>query len=116
MPAWAALARLPWGTILTETATLLKRANDLRASRDETAAASAAAAAASGSVEGLRKRIEELEKQQRADTEIIQQLAAEIARVATAAEETSTRLRQAYLLAVAALVVSTVATLVAWLR
>ena len=112
MPPWGTLVKLPWATILKETAALLKRANDLRASRVQPAAA----VAASGDIEALRQRLAELEKQQRADAEMIQQLATEIATIAAAAEATAARVRQSYGLAIVGVAFGVLATLVAWFR
>ena len=111
MPPWVFLARLPWTAILTETAVLLKRANDLRESRIQPAVTPAA-----NDIEALRQRLAELEKQQRADAELIQQLATEIATIAAAAETTAARLQQAYLLAIVGIAFGMLATLLAWFR
>src|SRR5262245_41971866 len=96
MPPWASLAKLPWTAILTETASLLKLAKELRDSRVQ----SPVAALVSNDIEALRQRLAELEKQQQADAEMIQQLATELARIAAAAEATAARVRQAYMLAI----------------
>jgi hypothetical protein len=112
MPPWTTLARLPWGTILEGTAALLKRANDLRVSRTEPPVAAPPAS----DVEALRQRVAEFEKQQRADAELIQQLATEIAAIAAAAHATAARARRAYLLALAGLALGLVGTLLAWFR
>ena len=111
MPPWGFLARLPWAAILSDAAVLLKRANDLRDSRIQPAVTPA-----SNDIEALRQRLAELEKQQRADAEMIQQLATEIATIAAAAETTAARLRQAYLLAIAGIAFGVLATLLAWFR
>ena len=111
MPPWATLSRLPWATILTETAALLKQAKNLRDARAE-----GPAPPASNDIDALRHRIAELEQQQRADAEIIQQLATEVARIAAAAEVTAARARQAYLIAIAAVVLGVVATVIAFWR
>jgi hypothetical protein len=101
------LARLPWATILTETAALLKQANDLRASRTR----APVAPPVSNDVEALRQRVAELDQQQRADAEIMQRLATEVATIAAAAEATAARARQAYLLAIAGVAIGAFATL-----
>ena len=106
------LARLPWATILTETAALLKQANDVRASRKK----AVDAAPISSDIEALRQRLSELDQQQRADAELIQRLAAEIATIAAAAEATAARVRQAYLLAIGGIAFGVLAMLVAWFR
>jgi septal ring factor EnvC (AmiA/AmiB activator) len=111
MPPWVFLTRLPWAAILTETAVLLKRANDLRDSRIRPAVTPA-----SNDIEALRQRLAELEKQQHADAEMIQQLATEIATIAAAAETTAATLRQAYLLAIVGIAFGVLATLLAWFR
>jgi hypothetical protein len=106
------LARLPWLTILTEAGALLKRAKDLRDSRIQPAAV----IPASNDIEALRQRLAELEKQQRADAELIEQLATEIAAIAAAAETTAARVWQAYLVAIIGIAFSVLATLLAWFR
>jgi hypothetical protein len=112
MPPWAALARLPWAAILTETAALLKRARDLRNSRMQPVVI----VPASNDIEALGQRLAELEKQQRADADMIQQLATELATIAAAAEGTAAKVRQAYLLAIVGIAFGVLATLVAWFR
>jgi hypothetical protein len=107
MPSWVTLARLPWATILTETAALLKQANDLRASRTSAPVATSPP----NDIEALRQRIAELEQQQHADAEIIQRLASEVATIAAAAEATAARVRQAYLLAIGGISIGGFATL-----
>jgi hypothetical protein len=106
------LARLPWATILKETAALLSQANDLRASRKQ----APDAALVSTDVEALRLRLAELDQQQRADAELIQKLATEIGAIAAAAQATAARLRQVYLLAIVGIAFGLLATLVAWFR
>jgi hypothetical protein len=112
MPPWVFLATLPWAAILTETAALLKRAKDLRDSRIQPAVI----LPASNDIEALRQRLAELEKQQRAEADMIQQLATEIATIAAAAETTAARLRQAYLLAIVGIAFGVLAMLLAWFR
>ncbi len=108
---WLALAALPWGTIVKEAATLLKQANDLRSVRQ-----SPVTAAPSLDADVLRQRLAQLEQQQRADAELMQQLAAEIAAIAVAAHATEVRVRWAFLLAILAVGVAVLAATVAWLR
>jgi hypothetical protein len=105
------LALLPWGTIVKEAAALLKQANDLRSVRQ---APVAVAPSTDATVVG--QRIAQLEQQQRADAELMQQLAAEITAIAAAAQATEVRARRAFLLALAALGVAVLATILVWLR
>ena len=111
MPTWGFLATLPWAAILREAAVLVKQANDLRDSRIQPVVTPAAT-----EVGALRQRLAELEKQQRADMEMIHQLATQITTIAAAAETTAARLRQAYLLAIAGIAFGVLATLLAWFR
>jgi hypothetical protein len=90
---------------------LVKQANDLRNSRVQPAVTPA-----SNEIEALRQRLAQLEKHQRAEAEMIQQLAAQITTIAAAAETTAARLRQAYLLAIVGIAFGVLATLLAWFR
>ena len=112
MPPWATLAKLPWTTILTQAAALLKQTNDLRVSRTQPPVGPPA----SNHIAALSRRLAELENQQRADAEIIQQLATQIAAIASAAEATAARLQRAYLIASAGIAFGVLAMLVAWFR
>jgi len=112
MPPWASLVKLPWGTILTETAVLLKRAKELRDSRSQPAVV----VPESNDIGALRQRLAELDKQQRADAEIIQQLATELGSIATAAEATAAKVRRAYVLAIAGIGFGLFAIAIAWFR
>jgi hypothetical protein len=112
MPAWFALAELPWGTILKQAAALLKQANQLRTSSRPPSATPSA----SSDIDVLRQKIVELEQQQREDAELMQQLANQIAAVAVAAQATAVNVRRALLLAIAGVVLAIAAMLLAWIR
>ncbi len=105
------LAALPWGTIVKEAAALLKHANDLRSVRQ-----APVTAAPPLDADALRDRIDQLEQQQRADAELMQHLAAELATIARAAQATEVRLRWITLLSAVAVGAAVFGAVVAWLR
>ena len=105
------LALVPWGTIVKEAAALFTQASDLRSVRQ-----APTTAAPSIGADLVGQRIAQLEQQQRADAELMQQLAAEITAIATAAQATEVRARRAFLLALAAVGVAVLSAILVWLR
>lgn len=103
------LALVPWGTIVKEAAALLKQASDLRSVRQ-----TPVAAAPSLDASVVSQRIAQLEQQQRADAELMQQLAAEITAIAAAAQATEVRARRAFLLGLAAVGVAVLTAMLVW--
>jgi hypothetical protein len=105
------LALVPWGSIVKEAAALLKKSSDQRSIRQAQLAGGPAMNA-----DLVGQRVAQLEQQQRADAELMQQLAAEMAAIAAAAEATEVRARRAFLLALAAVGVAVLTAIVVWLR
>lgn len=107
MPSWFSL---PWGPILHGAAALLKQANERRILTEFHPAE------LTNDLEALRRRVMLLEQQQRTEGELIQQLASQLSAVATAAQASDTRLRQAYAMAIAGVVLVVIALAVALWR
>lgn len=105
------LALVPWGTIVREATALLTKASDQRSVRQAQVAGRPPMNA-----DLVGQRMAQLEQQQRADAELMQQLAAEIAAIAAAAQATEVRARRAFLLALAAVGVAVLTAIVVWLR
>jgi hypothetical protein len=110
-PFVAALTALPWPTILKQAPALLAAADALIARSRRPVAPTAAT-----DLEALRQRIAELEAQQQADVELVKQLAAQLTAIAVAAEATSVRVRQCFVLAAAGVALGLIACLLLWLR
>jgi hypothetical protein len=88
---------IPWGTILKNAPAILGAADALLAqARRRTAATEV-----SGDLNVLRRRIVELDEQQRASAELVKQLADQVNAMTLAAEQSAARLRLAYGLAIA---------------
>lgn len=111
MPAWSLLAELPWGTIVKQAAVLLKAANQLRAHSEQPVVTKGAS-----DIDALRQRVAELEEHQRANAQLLQQLADETAALAVAAQATAVRAKQAFVLAIVGVGVGVAAMVLAWLR
>ena len=102
----------PWLTILKNAPAILAAADALLAhSRRRSANVGA-----TNDVPALRKRIAELEEQQRAAADLVKQMADQVTAMTVAAQQTAARARQAYVLAIVGIAAGLVAGLVAWLR
>jgi hypothetical protein len=103
-PFASALAAIPWSRLLKDAPALLVAADALLAkSRRQ------ATQPAGNDLEALRQRIAELEAHQRANADLVKQLADHINAVGLAAEASSARVRQTFYLAIAACGVALIA-------
>jgi hypothetical protein len=107
MPIWLKLAALPWGPILHGAAELLKRANERRVVEKLDPAE------LTNDLGALRERVATLEKQQQSDGELIHQLASQLNAVVTTAQALDARLRLAFGIAIAGVLVGIIALIVA---
>jgi hypothetical protein len=64
-------------------------------------------------LDGLRRRVAELDEQQRASAELVQRLARQVNAMALAAEASAVRLRRAYALAIAGTILGAAGCLLA---
>lgn len=106
------MPEIPWGTILKNAPALLAAAETLLLQARRRPAASEV----SGDINVLRKRIGELEEQQRASAELVKQLADQMSAMTVAAEQSASRLRIAYGLAIAGTVLGIAGCLIGLLR
>jgi hypothetical protein len=83
---------IPWGTILKNAPAILAAADALLVQTRRRAATTEVA----GDVNVLRRRVAELEEQQRASAELVRQLADQLNAMTQAAEQSASRLRVAY--------------------
>jgi hypothetical protein len=107
------MAGIPWETILRNAPTLLAAADSLLAQSRRPAPATPEVA---GDLHALRRQVAELDEQQRASAELVKRLADQVNAMAVAAEASSTRLRHAYLMAVAGLMLGVAGCVLAFLR
>jgi hypothetical protein len=107
------MAGIPWGTILKNAPTLLAAADALLA---QTRRRAPAATEVTGDLQALRRRVAELDEQQRAAAELVKRLADEVNAMAMAAEASSTRLRHAYVMAIAGIILGVAGCLLALVR
>lgn len=111
-PFVSALAAIPWPVILRQAPILLKAADALLASSRRRSAHDTAAT----DLQALRARIAELEQQQQAYADVVKQLADHINAITVAAQASSLRSRQSFVVATVGVGLGLVACLLAWLR
>lgn len=111
-PLVSALAAIPWPMILKQAPALLAAADALLASSRRRSVELTAPT----DVQALRERIAELEQHQQAYADLVKQLADHINAVAVAAQASSVRARQSFMLATVGVGFGLVACLLAWLR
>ena len=107
-----AMPRIPWATILKNAPALLGAADALLAQTRQRSAATEI----TGDVNVLRRRVAEIDQQQRASAELVRQLADQVNAMAAAAEQSAARLRIAYALAITGTVLGIAGCLIGWLR
>jgi hypothetical protein len=87
---------IPWGIILKNAPALLAAADALLVqARRRTVATDVG-----GDLNALRRRVAELDEQQRASAELVRQLADQVNAMTQAAEQSASKLRLAYALAI----------------
>jgi hypothetical protein len=105
---------IPWGTILKNAPLLLGAADALlqqtRQRRPEPGPEVA------GDIHALRRRVAELDEQQRASAELVKRLADQVNAMAIAGEHTRARLRQAYVMAILGTIAGVIGCVLALLR
>jgi hypothetical protein len=69
-----------------------------------------------GDLHAVRRRVAELDEQQRASVELVKRLADQVNAMAVAAEASSARLRHAYVMAIAGIILGVTGCLLAVLR
>jgi hypothetical protein len=106
------MASIPWGTILKNAPAILGAADALLAQ----ARRRGAATEVSGDVNVLRRRLAEVDEQQRASAELVRQLADQVNSMTLAAEQSAARIRIAYALAVAGTILGIAGCLIGLLR
>jgi hypothetical protein len=103
---------IPWGTILKNAPAILAAADALLAQARQRSVPTEI----TGDVNVLRRRVAEIDQQQRASAELVRQLADQVNAMAAAAEQSAARLRVAYALAIAGIVLGIAGCLIGWLR
>lgn len=104
------LKAIPWATILRQAPTVLAAADALLAnSRRRTAAAAT-------DDQALRQRLDHLEELQRANADLVRQLADQVSALAVAAQVNAARVRLAVTLGVIGVSLALMACLLAWFR
>lgn len=106
------MPEIPWGTILKNAPAILAAAETLLVKARQRSATSETAS----DITALRKRVAELDEQQRASAELVRQLADQVNAMTLAVEQGASRLRIAYAIAIAGVVLGIVACLMALLR
>jgi hypothetical protein len=106
------MASIPWGTILKNAPAILAAADALLVqARRKTVATEL-----SGDINVLRRRLVELDEQQRASAELVRQLADQVNAMTAAVEQSAARLRVAYAIAIAGTILGAAGCLLALFR
>jgi hypothetical protein len=104
------VAGIPWGTILKNAPAILAAADALLVqARRRTVATEV-----SGDVSVLRRRVAELDEQQRASAELVRQLADQVNAMTQAAQQSAARIRTAYAIAIAGMILGIAGCLLAF--
>jgi len=111
-PFVSALAAIPWPTILKQAPALLAAADALIARSGRRPVAPTAET----NIETLRQRVADLEAQQQSYADLVRQLADQLGAITVAAEASSVRVRQCFVLAAAAVGLGLLACFLVWLR
>jgi hypothetical protein len=106
------MPQFPWKIILKNAPVIVAAAESLLNQSRQRAAATEATA----DTVALRRRVMELDEQQRASAELVRQLADQVNAMAQAAEQSASKLRVAYGLAIAGTVLGIAGCLIAVLR
>lgn len=109
IPWLAALKVIPWGTLLAGAPALARAADALLSG----AKARSSDRASTSDLQSLAARVAFLEQQDRADAEMLKQVADQMAALTTASEVLAARLRWVLVLSIAALGVAVVAVTLA---
>ena len=106
------MPEIPWGTILKNAPAILAAAETMLAQARRRSATTEVA----GDLNVLRRQVAELHEQQRASAELVRQLADQVNAMTQAAEQSASRLRIAYGLAIAGTVLGIAGCLIGLLR